>query len=368
MTQPMVTLPTALLVMACSARAGALQPVQNAALDRPQAEQISRNVLGPPTESGPVVVKARFDLHDINDINDEAETFEFTGVMTLTWRDPRQAFDPAAEGVKEKIYQGDYQFNELSPGWFPQVVLVNQAGLYEKSGVLLRVLPDGTSILVESIHAAAESILDMRRYPFDRHRLEAVFEVLGFDREEVALQVEQPANTLPDHSAEIPQWRISQVTLETRDRPANYAGARKLSDAFELTVDVQRRPYYVIRLVGFPLAIIVLLSFSVFWMDRSSLGDRINVSFIGILTGVAYQIVISDILPRISYVTLMHGFLNLSFLTMCATVVINLVVGSMDKRGKFEVGDRIDRRCRWVFPLVYFGLMSLMVGVAFWYY
>ncbi len=60
----------------------------------------------------------------------------------------------------------------------------------------------------------------------------------------------------------------------------------------------------------------------------------------------------------------LHGFPNLSFLTMCPTVVINLVVGAMDKRGKFELGDRIDRRCRWVFPLAYFGLLLVMVGVS----
>jgi Na+/H+-dicarboxylate symporter len=110
---------------------------------------------------------------------------------------------------------------------------------------------------------------------------------------------------------------------------------------------------------------IVLLSFSVFWMDRSSPGDRLSVSFIGILTGVAYLLVTGEQLPRISYFTLVHGFLNLSFLTMCATVVITLVVGALDKRGKSEIGDRVDRRCRWGFPLAYFGLLLVMIGVAF---
>jgi hypothetical protein len=99
-------------------------------------------------------------------------------------------------------------------------------------------------------------------------------------------------------------------------------------------------------------------------MDRSSLGDRISVSFIGILTGVTYQLVMSDQLPRISYFTLMHGFLSLSFLTMSTTVVINLVVEALDQHGKGELGDRIDRRCRWGFPLAYFGLMLVMVGVV----
>ncbi len=138
-----------------------------------------------------------------------------------------------------------------------------------------------------------------------------------------------------------------------------------MSSAFVVSVDVQRESFYMTRLVVIPLVMIVLLSFSVFWMDRSSLGDRLSVSFIGILTGVAYQLMLSEQLPRISYVTLMHAFLTLSFLTMCATVVINVLVGTLDQRGKVELGDRVDRRCRWIFPFTYFGLILSMVGAAF---
>ncbi len=65
------------------------------------------------------------------------------------------------------------------------------------------------------------------------------------------------------------------------------------------------------------------------------------------------------------YMTLMQGFLSLSFLIMCATVVINLVVGKLDQAGRSEAGDRIDYRCRWIFPLTYFGLILVMVAMAF---
>lgn len=112
-----------------------------------------------------------FHLRSINWVDDETETFDFTGVLTLTWQDPRQVFDPEIEGI-EKIYQGTYQFNELSPAWYPQVVLANEVDLYEKDGVLLRVKPDGTSTLVETINAVVKTKLNLRRYPYDDQRLE----------------------------------------------------------------------------------------------------------------------------------------------------------------------------------------------------
>ena len=121
----------------------------------------------------------------------------------------------------------------------------------------------------------------------------------------------------------------------------------------------------MMRLIVLPLSFIVMLSWSVFWMDRSSLGDRINVSFVGILTAAAYQIVAGDIMPHVSDLTLLNGFVSISFWIMCATVVVNLVVGSADKQGQFQRGDRIDRRCRVIFPLAYAGLLLVAAAIAF---
>ena len=319
-------------------------------------------LLATPEEVRPVVVRVSFKFHDINEINDEAETFNFSGVLKLRWHDPRQAFDPVAEGVNEKVFQGSYQFNELAAGWYPQVVLVNESGLYQKSGTILRVQPDGTSTLIETLNASAKSEYNMRRYPLDRQRLKAVFEVLGFDHNEVVFQIEPDTASFLAREVRIPQWSITGASASVKDRPESYAG-QGVSSAFTVSVNVQRKPFYIFRLVVFPLILVVLLSFSVFWMDKSSIGDRLSVSFIGILTSVAYQGIISDEMPHIAYITLMHGFLTLSFLTMCATVVINLVVNTLDKRGKTEIGDRIDQRCRWGFPLAYLGIMLFNFGL-----
>lgn len=313
----------------------------------------------PPTGGGPVPVEAGFDLDDLIRLDEENETFEFTGTLTLTWKDPRQAFDPAVEGTAEKVFQGAFQFDEISPGFFPQVVLLNGAGMYEKSGTVLRVRPDGTSTLVETVVASATCDLGMRRYPFDRHGLAARFAVLGFAADEIAFTLPADGGGTVSSRATIPQWKIRGATAEVGTSGSGAAAA----STYTVTIGVERIPFYVMRLIVLPLALIVTMSFSVFWMDRSSLGDRINVSFIGILTAVAYQIVMGDKLPRIAYVTLIHGFLSLSFITMCLTVVVNLTVGAMDKRKRFDLGDRIDYACRWIFPLGYYGVLAIGAAI-----
>jgi len=313
--------------------------------------------------TSPVKVQADFHLLDLQKINDEEETFEFSGVLTLTWQDSRQAFDPALAGADEIIYSGSYQFNELAPAWYPQLVLANASEVQEMQGVLLRVQPDGTSRLVQTVNAVARSTLNLRKYPFDSQQLNIVFEILGFDDRE--LVIESGSGTVNNSRMQIPQWDLMHINIYSRLLVAPYAGATGNSAALVVTLDIKRQSFFMMRLVVLPLIVIMLLSWSVFWMDRSSLGDRMSVSFVGILTAVAYQTMVSSIMPQISYMTLIHGFLYFSFLLMCASVVVNLVVGNQDRRGDFNRGDLIDRRCRWIFPSLYIALVSTVVIIAF---
>lgn len=322
-------------------------------------------LLTPPGHDGPVRVRVAFHLQNIDDIDDETRTIEFTGVLSLTWHDPRQAFDPAEAQTHEKFYQGEYQFNEMSPSWYPQVVLANESGMYEKHAVLLRVKPDGTSTLTETVNAVARVNLDLRRYPFDRQTLEVIFEVLGLDASEVVLETELGQQSPAAGDLPVPQWTVDRVNSYIREHVSPYAGKTGRSSAFIMTMEMHRQPFYMLRLVVLPLAMIVILTWSVFWMDTSALGDRLSISFIGILTAVAYQMVVSGVMPHISQVTLMNAFLNFSFIVMCSTVVINLVVGIMHRQGQTQQAKSIDRRCRWIFPLVYITMMSGAVLTAF---
>ena len=315
-----------------------------------------------PPADGPVEVRASFRLEDITDIDDRDEVFSFTGMLVLEWRDERQAFDAGEAGVKEKVYQGRYQLEEIASAWYPQMALVNQHGGCETVATTLLVQPDGRCRLTTVLAATVETDFQMRRHPFDRHSLEAVFALPGFGLGGVRLVA---GKAEVREGLAVSQWRHEGVKLGVRR-----VGSVVLGEADQLVVSVEvvRDSIFSLRLVVLPLLLIVVLSWSVFWMERSSLGDRINVSFVGILTAVAYQNVVSDLLPHVSEVTLMHGFLNVCTVVMAATVVMNLWVGLCEKRGDSGLADGIDRRCRRVFPLAFAGLVGMITAIAFLVY
>jgi hypothetical protein len=255
-------------------------------------------------------------------------------------------------------------------GWWPQVYLVNEAGRYDRQGVMLRILPDGRVFYSEEIDALAKSSMALRRFPFDQQQFVAVFEVFGLDKEQVVLRADATETGIwrnENRELTVPQWEPPELTSRiTEYDPVFEDGHEELVTAFVVQVDIKRDPWYMLRLVVLPVMIFVFLSWSVFWMDRSSVGDRMDISFIGILTVVAYQIMFSENLPKISYITVLMSFMIISFLTMCASVYVNLRVAAYDKSGQSALGDRMDQRCRYIFPLVYLSAV-ILVGAMIYY-
>lgn len=316
--------------------------------------------LGPPSSSGPTSVSIGFFLSDVNAVSEEEETFEFEGILTLEWRDPRQAFDPVEAGMPTKIYQGAYQFAEIYDGWWPQLILANESGQFESQGVLLRIESDGLLTLIQEVDAVAEMPMELRRFPFDRQRFEAIFEVLGFGQDQVVLVPDPGTTGRKGQGVNIAQWDLHEIGVSTREYDPVYEdGHVGALSQLVVTLDMARRPGHTLRVVVVPLALLVFLTFSIFWMDRESLSDRMDISFIGILALAAYQIVTNESMPRIAYFTLMNSFLLSTYLLLSAGVVINLVVSKLDQAGRSATGDRIDRICRWAFPLLFISMNAL---------
>ncbi len=313
-------------------------------------------LLSPPTTEAPIEVRVGFQLFDVVQIDETTETFEFSGILTVQWQDDRQAFDPATEGVAEKFYQGSFQFNEIATSWYPEISLLNSVGAFEKGEPLLRILPDGTSILVTPINAIAKSELKLRKYPFDTQNLRIYFGIPGYSKSEV--QMSPLAMPTPENNdVRIPQWTVLGTRAMSDSILPTAPGNSEGTSVFVFELEVKRQAAFIMRLVVLPLFLVVVLSWSVFWMDRASVGDRMSVSFVGLLTAVAYQIVLGDIMPHISYLTPVNVFVSISFVIMCASIVVNLIVGELNRENRAAAADAMDNRCKIAFPIAYGSLL-----------
>jgi hypothetical protein len=330
-----------------------------------------------PSHDLPLEVHVSLAILNVTDVNEREEMVEFDGSVTLFWNDPRQAYDLSELGLTEedfppgvydrmppRIYQGAFAVQEVFHGWRPHVRFTNGVGDRERDYMAVGVWPDGRMAYTEYFHARLETPMDLRRFPFDRQSLSVYLHTAVYRDNEIVLVPSGQLAGLWNEDSGIADWEKGSVQVEPGTVLWTGADGRSFSiSQVHTTINLARRPGHVIVSIILPLVILVCLTWCVFWMDEESVSNRVNVSFIGILTAVAYYFVVLDSVPEIPYVTLMDAFILATFLILAASLMINFVVDNLNKKGRKHAGDRVDYVCRWLFPISYFSVMALLAVI-----
>ncbi|MFM7135672.1 MAG: hypothetical protein ACKO1M_01190 [Planctomycetota bacterium] len=344
---------TACLLLAAAACADELNP---AGMPNPPAR--------------PTKVECAVLIIDVVNIDDLNESFQAEIAVLASWRDPRLAFDPQAEGTDLKLYQGSFQFDEVFKGWWPQLVILNEVGREEPKAVSLAVRPDGTVQYREQRNAVLETPMELHDFPFDTQRLKAAMIPFGNTADEVVLAVDERfARSTDDYvrrerDVNVAGWDLQRLEMAADETSVLAGDGQTRFSRLVTTIQLQRRSWQYVCEILFPLLVLVSVVWSIFWVEIDSLADRLNISFIGVLTIVAYQFVLVENMPRMSYLTFLDSILISSFVMMALTVPQSLLIHSLVRKGKQRLARTIDRTSRWLFPVAYF---LVLAAVARWY-
>ncbi len=314
----------------------------------------------PPNPDGPTVVGLAFFVTELRGIDAVADVYTFSGYVRTTWCDPRLAFDPVNAVADERVTFGATAEKEMQSIWSPSGFPVDRVGSMEVSDRVLRVRHDGTvqSDLNISLRVAAD--FDLRRFPFDRQRLELAVESFRWPADDLVL-VAEPEATGFSHDFSIPEWRIERVG--TRLESSRALRSASAFSRIVLEIDVAREWGFYLWKIMLPLVIIVALSWSIFWMTDESIAGRTRITATGVLTIVAYQFVVGEDLPRIAYLTLLDKVMILSFVLLAVTVVQSLIVAQY-QQNDMPRAKRIDRFSHLLFPGTYMVLLFLVLAAS----
>jgi hypothetical protein len=94
-------------------------------------------------------------------------------------------------------------------------------------------------------------------------------------------------------------------------------------------------------------------------MSDEKFGIRVRTTATGILTIVAYQFVAGQALPRLGYLTLMDKIMVGSFVLLGVTVLESYVVSRFPE-DQHDKAKTVDRAARWMFPLAYCSMISMI--------
>jgi len=315
------------------------------------------DLLLPPSSDHPTEVHVGLYVNDLLYIDEVQSSYEFRGVVTVSWCDPRLAFEPTDEEGGEKIYVEEEVEKLTDTMWWPDTFAFNQLDAPEIMERAMRISADGT--VHHDLNAAIRlsSRYDLKRFPFDRQRLSLVVESFTWSADELVF-VDDAATTGFADDFDMPEWDLLGVSASA-DQVDVVRSTRPFS-RLTLNIDIERRSGFYLWKVLLPLLIIVALSWSVFWMDDERFGARVRMSATGILTVVAYQFVASQNLPRIGYLTVMDKITVISFLLLATTVLESYVVSRYAEQDH-DKAMRIDRIARWAFPASFLLLIAAVL-------
>ncbi len=296
-------------------------------------------------------------ITNLADIDEVHERVELDGYLIVSWKDPRLATAPAASNGADHWQR--YREGQI---WTPSLELANAAARRERLSFSILANAQGSVRYVEQFDAQVSSDFLLRQFPFDKQNLQVIVQPLLTDTTQLKLSVDRVSSCVGAQTwVELPDWNIGGLaataeTLKIRNVVGDIPQIR-----FDLKV--RRRAAFYLWKVFLPILIMVLVSWSVFWIELSQFDWQAKIAVTTMLTLVAFSFAIERNLPRIGYLTFFDGVFLTSFVFIFLVMIEITLIHVLHLRKRESAAAAIHSASRWVFPLAYFASIALMVPI-----
>jgi hypothetical protein len=132
------------------------------------------------------------------------------------------------------------------------------------------------------------------------------------------------------------------------------------------SLNVERDSGFFKYKVILPLILIVMMSWLVFWIDPTLAASQISVSVTAMLTMIAYRFALAGMMPRLTFLTSLDYFVLVSTLVVFLAMIEVVYTAHLSTNGQLEKARKLDRRARWIAPLVYIAMATETLYLRIW--
>lgn len=297
----------------------------------------------PKSPYGPLTVEISVFVVDVDDIDAAEQNFTANVMYTASWYDPE---------VARKINEENTL--PVADIWTPNLQVVNQQKIWPTLPEVVQVYPDGKVFYQQRVWGQFSMPFNLRNFPFDTQDYSIHFiTVLGKGEKVKFVQSKEIPSGLAEKFSqadwEILKWEAKEkkyTPRETIDR-----------DGFIMTFWGERKTGYYIAKIIIPLVLIVMMSWSVFWVDPKDAGTQIGVAVTSMLTLIAYRFATDSLLPKVSYLTRLDYFILGSTILIFSGLIEVLITTALAKKDKLGLARLVDKIARVLMPLFFVGVV-----------
>jgi hypothetical protein len=304
-----------------------------------------------PNEGGePEEITLRLGVLDIVEINDREQVFTADIFVDIRWRDPRLS---SANGAGP-----DLRTIALDDIWNPRLTVVNNRGLDMRLPEVATVNRDGQVIVRQRLIGPLAVELDLREFPFDKQRLPIAVVSYQYSQAEIVFSADSEMIARLDQLSG-KGWTYGAI----EPQPFVYRlddGGRGASGIM-FAVSAARDSAYFALILALPMTVILFLAWMVHWLPVDVIPARMGTASATVFSLIAFGVSFRLTLPKIAYLTDADRFVLYSTLLVLASLAITIAgirqVGAEQK----EAAERLARRARLAFPLMYGLIIALTV-------
>ena len=328
------------------------------------AAMMSDNLFVPPQASNrilPIPVGINIHVNKIPSISDSRNQFHIDGLLTSTWCDARITKE-LPENWNELVLYNNAAEDWLGSHWSPQLEFSNRVGeaFYQTQTITLR--RNGSVERVARFEEGLGSEFRLEDFPFDQQLL--AFDVQSFSWDSSVIKLVDLGDVVSlSRSSSLPEWRIKNLSYSIRDHDDPEKGSKEFSKLSASIVIARRAGYYVYK-IFLPLGVLTFTSIFFLAIPINSFADRL--AFISglLFTTLAYQIIISNSVPRVPYLTLGDTYTIFLFSFMIAEVFIAYHISQNVLKNGADRVPTIERVMEIFLPSIFILTQILFVWIA----
>jgi hypothetical protein len=291
-----------------------------------------------PLKGSPPEIKIGTFFVDVQTINDKKQTFTCNAIFEITWKDPRLS----EQSLGRSLEHCNIALDEI---WSPDIIAMNivKGDVYRES---VNIGKQGNVVFTKRVRNA-EFFFDLEflDFPFDTQVLHIIFGT----GDEITFAVDSEFTGIRKKLS-VDGWDIALTEpVITSEQIESHESIARLD--FRLLA--KRHPGYYLWKVILPLCLIVLMAWSVFWIDPSQIGPQLGLSTATVFTLIAYRFTLGFFLPPVTYFTRMDTFVLLATFLVFLALGLAITTSRLASKDRKALAVKIERTARVVYLVIF---------------
>tara|TARA_B100000575_G_scaffold271466_1_gene252782 strand:+ start:4211 stop:6358 length:2148 start_codon:yes stop_codon:yes gene_type:complete len=198
--------------------------------------------------------------------------------------------------------------------------------------------------------------LSFKDFPFDKHEIEIrfyhLFKDLYYFRDDY---IESNSKL----TFKLTEWDVNAIPITKENYKYNDYYYEEILYNFEIK---RNYGYYLIKVIA-PMILILIVCWSVFWINAIQIESRLTISVVCLLALIAYNFVFADTLPKLGYATILDYLILSSYFMGALATLLTIVLYKLEISGKYiHSKNNIELISKYGLPILYIIIVNVTIG------